>query len=60
MLDDEDMITFLPERFGEDLVGERFGDFDFKGLIRFGDVVEVGRSKTRSAADGGSLAKLCS
>lgn len=56
MLDDEDSITFLPEeRFGEDLVEERLGELGFKSLVRCGDVVEVGRSKTRIAADGGSL-----
>ena len=60
MLDDEDMITFLPERFGEDFGEERFGEGGFLSLVRFGDVVEVGRSKTRIAADGGSLDKFLS
>ena len=56
MLDDDDSITLLPEeRFGEELVDERFGEPGFKILVRCGDVVEVGRSKTRIAADGGSL-----
>ena len=61
MLEDEDTITFFPERFGEDFVEERFGeDSGFKSFVRFGDVVEVGRSRTRIAADGGSLGNFLS
>ena len=60
MLDDEDTITFLSERFGEDFGEERLGEGGFLSLMRFGDVVEVGKSKTRIAADGGSLGKFFS